>query len=248
VNTPHKKTAIVTGASRGIGAAAAELLAESGCGVVVNYLHSERRAYELCDTLARRGLSCAPYKADVSVRGEAFALAAFAVNEFGGADILVNNAGIAQQKLFSDITPDEWERMFAVSAGAAFHCTQAVLPYMLRRKSGCVVNVSSIWGMTGASCEVHYSAAKAALIGMTKALAKELAPSGIRVNCVAPGAADTDMNKGLSAEDMRLLRGEIPLGYIASAREIAQCIRFLCSDEASYVTGQVLSPNGGMVI
>lgn len=244
----RKKTAIVTGASRGIGAAAAELLAESGCSVVANYLHSERRAYELCDALTRRGFSCAPFRADVSVRDEAFALAAFALDRFGGADILVNNAGIAQQKLFTDITPAEWERMFAVSVGAAFHCTQAVLPYMLRQKSGCIVNVSSIWGITGASCEVHYSAAKAALIGMTKALAKELGPSGIRVNCVAPGAADTDMNSGLSAGDIELLREEIPLGRLGSAREIAQCIRFLCFEEAAYVTGQVISPNGGMVV
>lgn len=248
MSIPHKKTAIVTGASRGIGAAAAELLAESGCGVVVNYLHSERRAHELCGMLTRRGLSCAPFRADVSVRDEAFALAAFALDEFGGADILVNNAGTAQQKLFTDITPDEWDGMFAVSAGAAFHCTQAVLPYMLHRKSGCIVNVSSIWGITGASCEVHYSAAKAALIGMTKALAKELGPSGIRVNCVAPGAADTDMNSGLSGGDIRLLCEDIPLGRLGTAREIAQCIRFLCSDGAAYVTGQVLSPNGGIVI
>lgn len=244
----RKRTAIVTGASRGIGAAAAELLAESGYSVVVNYFKSERRAHELCETLARRGFSCAPFKADVSVRGEAFALVAFALDRFGGADILVNNAGIAQQKLFTDITPDEWERMFAVNVDAAYHCTQAVLPYMLRQKSGCIVNVSSIWGMTGASCEVHYSAAKAALIGMTKALAKELGPSGIRVNCVAPGAADTDMNSGLSAEDIGLLCEQIPLGRLGRAREVAECIRFLCSDEATYVTGQVLSPNGGIVV
>lgn len=248
MNRPHKKTAVVTGASRGIGAAVATLLAEDGCHVVVNYLGSERQAVALCDSLARRGLSCAPFKADVSVRKEAAALIDFALSTFKGADILVNNAGIAQQKLFTDITPAEWEGMFAVHVNAAFHCCQAALPYMLGRKSGCIVNIASIWGMTGASCEVHYSAAKAALIGFSKALAKELGPSGIRVNCVAPGAVDTDMNRGLSGEALQMLCDETPLGRLGTPLEIAQCVRFLCSDHGAFLTGQVISPNGGLVV
>lgn len=244
----NKKTAVITGGSRGIGAATAILLAEKGCNVVVNYVHSKEKAYSLCDSLAKRGLSCAPFMADVSVRANAIDLIDFALNTFGGADILINNAGIARQKLFTDITPGEWDEMFAVHVDGAFHCCQAALSYMIKEKSGSIVNVASIWGITGASCEVHYSAAKAALIGFTKALAKELGPSGIRVNCVAPGVVDTDMNCGIPADSLQEIYQSTPLCRMGTPEEIARCVSFLCFDDAAFLTGQVISPNGGLLV
>ena len=160
-------------------------------------------------------------------------------------DVLVNNAGIAQQKLFSDITPEEWRRMFAVDVEGVFHCCQCALPYMIHRKAGSIVNISSVWGQVGASCEVHYSAAKAAVIGLTKALAKELGPSGIRVNCVAPGVIRTEMNAHLSGEDMEALREETPLCRIGEPEEVADAVSFLAGEGSRFVTGQILAVSGG---
>ena len=163
-------------------------------------------------------------------------------------DCIINNAGIAEDALFTDITEESWDRMFAVNVKGAFLITKEFLPDMLNKKSGSIVNVSSIWGETGAAMEVHYSASKAALIGMTKALAKELAPSGIRVNCITPGYVDTDMNSGYTKEDVDVITDEIPLERIANPSEIAKTIEFLASDSASYITGQILGVNGGWYI
>ena len=162
----------------------------------------------------------------------------------GPVDVLVNNAGIAQQKLFTDITEDDWRRMFAVDVDGVFRCCQCALPHMIHEKSGCIINIASIWGEIGASCEVHYSAAKAAVIGLTKALAKELGPSHIRVNCVSPGVIDTEMNAMFDEETMRDLCESTPLGRIGSPEDIAAAVSFLASDAASFITGQTLSVNG----
>lgn len=242
------KTVLITGASRGIGRAAAELFAERGCRVLLNYHRSREAAEELERELTARGADVMAYGADVSDREQVERMAAACERRFGGADVLVCNAGIARQGLFTDLTPQEWREMMGVHVDGAFHCCRAVLPGMIRKKEGSIVLVSSIWGLTGASCEVAYSTAKAALIGMTKALAKEVGPSGIRVNCVAPGVVDTAMNAALDGETLASLWEETPLGRLGTPREIAQTIAFLASPEASFITGQVLSPNGGFVI
>ena len=242
------KTVLITGASRGIGRAAAELFAERGCRVLLNYHRSREAAEELERELTARGADVMAYGADVSDREQVERMAAACERRFGGADVLVCNAGIARQGLFTDLTPQEWREMMGVHVDGAFHCCRAVLPGMIRKKEGSIVLVSSVWGLTGASCEVAYSTAKAALIGMTKALAKEVGPSGIRVNCVAPGVVDTAMNAALDGETLASLREETPLGRLGTPREVAQTIAFLASPEASFITGQVLSPNGGFVI
>lgn len=238
------KTVLITGGSRGIGRAAAKLFSQAHYNVVINYLHSKSEA----ETLASSLPNAVATQADVSDSTQAQALVARATEIFGTIDVLINNAGIAQQKLFTDITEEDWSRMMAVNVTGVFHCCRFVLPQMIRRKSGVIVNVSSMWGQVGASCEVHYSASKAAVIGLTKALAKEVGPSGIRVNCVAPGVIDTDMNRALSAEDRRELAEETPLERIGTPEEAAQAILFLASDAASFITGQVLAANGGIVI
>ena len=186
--------------------------------------------------------------ADVSQKSDVELMFSQIQNEFGGVDILVNNAGIAQAKLFTDITEEEWDKMFSVNVKGIFNCTKAALPYMIHKKSGKIINISSIWGITGASCEVHYSASKAAVIGLTKALAKELGPSGITVNCVAPGVVETDMCALLSPEDISALKDETPLGCIGTPDDIAKTVLFLASGGGDFLTGQVISPNGGMVI
>lgn len=242
------KTVLITGASRGIGRAAAELFAERGYRVLLNYRRSKAAAEELERELAARGADVMAYGADVADRAQVEAMADACERRFGGVDVLVCNAGIARQGLFTDLTPEEWREMMGIHVDGAFHCCQAVLPGMIRKKEGSILLVSSIWGMTGASCEVAYSTAKAALIGMTKALAKEVGPSGIRVNCVAPGVVDTAMNAALDGETLASLREETPLGRLGTPLEIAQAIVFLASPEASFITGQVLSPNGGFVI
>lgn len=246
--TNRPKTAVITGAARGIGRETARLLAETGYQVVIGYHTSAAPAQRLAQALQEKGCHARAIQADVSDPAAASRLIRLTEMHFGGVDLLVNNAGIAQQKLFLDITALDWERMFAVNVGGAFHCTQAVLRGMIAQGGGSIVNVSSIWGMVGASCEVHYSAAKAALIGMTKALAKELGPSHIRVNCVAPGVVDTDMNAALDPQTLDALREETPLGTLGSAGDIAQAIAFLGGEQARFITGQVLSPNGGFVI
>lgn len=234
---------LVTGGSRGIGAAIVRRFASDGYRVSFTYRNSQREAEALAEqtgaTLIRANSASPEEIASAVVR---------ASEKNGGIDVLVNNAGIASFALFSDITTEQWREMFSVNVEGAFHYTQAVLPHMIHEKAGRIINISSIWGLTGASCEVHYSAAKAALIGMTRALAKELGPSGITVNCVAPGVVDTDMNSALTREDFSALCDETPLGRIAQPEEIAECVYFLASSGAAFVTGQVLSPNGGICI
>lgn len=237
------KTVLITGGSRGIGTSCAREFTKAGYRVLINYQKSKEKAEEL-----KRELGVLTFCADVSDKAQVEAMFSEIENLCGGVDILVNNAGISQFKLFSDITEDEWDRMFAVNVKGMFNCTQAAIPYMIHKKSGKVINISSIWGMTGASCEVHYSASKAAVIGFTKALSKELGPSGICVNCVAPGVVETDMCASLSIEDFEALKEETPLGRIATPDDIARSVLFLADSGGDFITGQVISPNGGIVI
>ena len=242
------KIAVVTGASRGIGAAAALALARQGCRVAVCCHREAEKAQAVVRAICAGGGTAAAFGVDVADQDSVQALFTAVQNRFGPVDILVNNAGIAQQKLFTDITEAEWDAMFGVCVKGAFHCCQAALPAMIAQKWGRIVNVSSMWGQVGASCEVHYSAAKAALIGLTKALAKEEGPSGVTVNCVAPGAVETDMLAGFTPEEKAALADEAPLGRLGTPEDVAHAIAFLASDEASFITGQVLAPNGGFVI
>ena len=241
------KTVIVTGASGGTGSAIASLFAEKGCGVVINYNKNESSALSLCAQLREKGADVRTFRADVSDFAQAQALANFAKSEFGSADILVNNAGIAQQKLFTDITDEDFDRMFAVNVKGVFNCCKAVLPFMIHEKYGRIINISSMWGVCGASCEVHYSASKAAVIGLTKALAKEVGPSGITVNCIAPGLIDTPMNGNLSPETIAELCDETPVLRIGTPQDVAQAVFFLAQDSASFITGQVLGVDGGFI-
>ena len=235
------KTALVTGGSRGIGAAVCRRLTEDGLRVVVHYNQNKGKAEALVRELTEKtGLPHLALPAELAERAQVEALFRLA----GPVDVLVNNAGIAQQKLFTDITEDDWRRMFAVDVDGVFRCCQCALPHMIHEKSGCIINIASIWGEIGASCEVHYSAAKAAVIGLTKALAKELGPSHIRVNCVSPGVIDTEMNAMFDEETMRELCESTPLGRIGSPEDIAAAVSFLASDAASFLTGQTLSVNG----
>lgn len=243
-----EKTAVVTGASRGIGAAAARALAAQGCRVAVCCRARREQAEAVAAGIRATGGTALAFCADVSDAGAVRAMFEEIRRTLGEPDILVNNAGIAQQKLFTDITAAEWDAMFGVTVKGAFHCCQAALPHMIRQRWGRIINVSSMWGQAGASCEAHYSAAKAALIGLTKALAKEEGPSGVTVNCVAPGVIDTDMLASFSAADRAALAEETPLGRLGTPEDAAAAIAFLASDAGAFFTGQVLCPNGGFVI
>ncbi|WP_283610105.1 elongation factor P 5-aminopentanone reductase [Faecalispora anaeroviscerum] len=247
------KTVLITGASRGIGSEIARRFALAGYRVVLNYNRSEQQARELAKTLELQlgvspGERVLPVCADVADRQQVEKMFDEAESHFGGIDVLVNNAGIAQQKLITDLTDDDWRRMFAVHVDGAFYCSRRALQGMVRRHSGKIINVSSMWGQIGGSCEVHYSAAKAALIGMTRALAKEVGPSGVQVNCVAPGVIDTEMNGALAAETLEQLCEETPLGMLGTCRDIAEAVLFLADSRSDFITGQVLGVNGGMVI
>ena len=243
------KTVIITGAAKGIGRAIAKDFAYSGYNVCINYNTSEEKAKELCQELAKDGCSVIIYKADVTNRQEVDKMVDYVIGTFGNIDVLINNAGISEYKLFTDITQEDMEKMVNVNILGVFNTTQSVLrKSMLSRKDGTIINISSIWGMVGASLEVAYSTTKAAIIGMSKALAKELALSNITVNVVAPGAISTDMISSLSKEDLEVLKEEIPLGKIGNVEDVAASVKFLASYEARYITGQVISPNGGLVI
>lgn len=241
-------TVIVTGASRGIGKACALEFGKSGADVIINYTRSKEKAEEVCEEISRLGGRALPFCADVADRKAVDEMIAFAHSNFGSISTLVNNAGIAEQIMFCDITEEKWDRMFAVDVKGVYNCIQAALPDMIHNKSGRIINISSMWGITGASCEVHYSAAKAAVIGMTKALAKELGPSGITVNAIAPGVISTEMNGNISEEIMTELKEETPIGRIGSPEDIAETALFLASPKASFITGEVISVNGGFVI
>ncbi len=240
------KTVIVTGGSRGIGASIVTLLAREGYNVVLNYNKSEEIAKKMKEELTNSGYSVEIFKADVSKREEAKKLVEFTLNKFQNIDILVNNAGISQTKLFTDITDEDWNNMINTNLNSVFYMSQEVLKNMIHNKRGCIINISSIWGIVGSSCEVHYSVAKAGVDAMTKALAKELGPSNIRVNSIAPGIIDTDMNKYLTDKEIVEIEEEIPLGKIGKVQDIAKCVKWLVEDE--YTTGQVISINGGWFI
>lgn len=237
------RTVVVTGGSRGIGAACVRVFAAAGDRVFFLYRASEEAAAALATETGAVALRC-----DVADRPLVHSAFSDILSQCGTVDVLINNAGISEFSLFQDISEEQWDRMLQVNLGGAFRCSQEVLPGMIARKQGCILNVSSMWGQVGASCEVHYSAAKAGLIGLTKALAKEVGPSGIRVNCVAPGVIDTEMNGALSAETLAALSEETPLGRIGTPEEVAKILRWLASEEASFLTGQVIAPNGGLII
>jgi len=239
-------TAIVTGAAKGIGRAIVEELANLGINVLINYNTSEEQARELKNKLQTGTSKIDIFKADVSKREEAKKLVEYAKNNFGDVDILINNAGIDQWKLFIDTTDEDWNNIVSTNLNSVFYMTQEVLKYMIPKQKGCIINISSIWGITGASCEVAYSVTKAGVDGLTKALAKELGPSGIRINSVAPGAIMTDMNKNLTEQEINEVNEQIPLGKFGKPKDIAKCVKWLVEDE--YTTGQIISPNGGWVI
>ena len=230
------KNALVTGSSRGIGAAAVRRLAADGWAVSVHYNKSEAAALALAAELGVRAI-----RADVADPAQVSALFAAA----GPVDLLVCNAGAAEYGLLTDTDEDAWRRLLAVNLDGAYRCCRAAIPHMVREKAGNIILISSVWGVYGASCEAAYSASKAALIGLTKALAKELGPSGIRVNCVAPGVIDTDMLARFDFADRQALVDETPLGRLGTPEDVAELIAFLASDRASFITGQVVACSGG---
>ena len=244
-----KKTVFITGASRGIGAECALYFAKNGYDVAVNYLNSKEKALNIVSQIKALGQNAIAIQGDVSDKNQVKNMILECEKNLGTISVLVNNAGIAQQKVFGDITSNDWKEMFSVNVDGVYNTIHEILPQMLHEKRGAIINISSMWGVVGASCEVHYSAAKSAVIGLTKALAQELAPSNIRVNCVAPGLIDTDMNKNLSEEELNSVIEEIPLGKIGKAEDVAKAVFFLADEELSpFTTGVVLNVNGGMVI
>lgn len=244
----ERETVFITGASRGIGAETARLFAERRYAVGINYCRSRDRAEALAEELRGLGAQVELYPGDVSDRAQVDGMMQAFLRDFGRIDVLVCNAGLARQELFTDITAQSWREMLGVNLDGVFHCCQGALPDMLHRKQGRIITLSSMWGQVGASCEVAYSAAKAGVIGLTKALAKELGPSGITVNCVAPGVIETEMNGQLSQETRDALAEETPLERMGTPREVAEAIWFLASPAGRFFTGQVLAPNGGFII
>jgi 3-oxoacyl-[acyl-carrier protein] reductase len=238
------KTVLVTGGSRGIGKAIVYKFAEAGYNVILNYNKSEEAAIKIAKELN----NVMPFKADVSVRSEVREMFNYANKTFGQIDVLINNAGIANYALLQNVSEEDWNSMVNVNLTGVFNCTQLALPDMINRKAGKIINISSIWGMVGASYEVIYSTVKAGVIGMTKALAKEVGPSNINVNCIAPGAIMTDMLNDCTMEELDEMTNQIPLQRIGSTEDIANLALFLASEEANYITGQVISPNGGWVM
>lgn len=244
----EKRTVLVTGASRGIGKAIATLFAENNYNVLINYNKSEEEAMNLYNSLKSKGYSVDVYKADVSKKEEVNMMINYCIGKFEKIDVLINNAGISKTNLFTDISYEEWDEVMATNLNGVFYTTKKALQYMIPEMSGKIINISSIWGMVGGSFEVHYSASKAAVIGMTKALAKELGPSNIQVNCIAPGVIQTDMLNNVSQETLEMLREETPLMKLGTVEDIAHTALFLASENANFITGQVISPNGGFVI
>jgi len=245
-----EKTVLVTGGARGIGKEIVKIFAKNGYNVLVNYNQSCKMAEMLCETLQKEGLSVKSFKADVTNRAEVNDMIKYCLEQFKSIDIVINNAGITDTNIFTDITENKWKQVIDINLNGVFNVTQEALKqYMISEKNGAIINISSIDGIAGASCEVAYSASKSAIIGMTKALAKELAMSNITVNAVAPGAVNTDMlQDNYTEEDLELVKEEIPMRRFGMPDEIAEIVYFLASDKARYITGQVISPNGGSVI
>lgn len=242
----NNKIVLVTGASRGIGREIAKSLAEKGYVVIANYNNSFDAATQLQNELKENGISIDIFKADVSKRTEVKNMVDFVIDKYKKIDVLINNAGTSSFGMFTDITDDEWQKIINTNLYSVFCITQGVLPYMIQKKEGCIINISSIWGLVGSSCETLYSISKAGIDALTKSLAKELGPSNIRVNSIAPGFIDTDMNKHLSQETINEIKNEIPLQKIGTPSNIANCVEWLINDE--YTTGQIISINGGWVI
>ena len=240
------KVVLVTGGSRGIGAEIVKMLAKENYSIVLNYNHSKEQAIQIQEELKKQGKQIEIFQADVSKREETEKLIQFAINKFNKIDVLINNAGISQEGLFTDVTEEEWQKIINTNLNSVFYCNQQALKYMIQEQQGCIINISSIWGEAGASCEVAYSTTKAAINGMTKALAKEVGPSNIRVNAIAPGIIDTDMNRNLTNEELEQIKEQIPLNKIGKALDIAKCVKWLIEDE--YTTGQIISINGGWYI
>jgi len=243
-----RKTAVITGSSSGIGMAIAKELSLEKMNIVINYNQGKDKALKLLDEVRKNDCMAIAVKADVSNFSEANKLIEKTVEQFGKVDILVNNAGISSQKLFTEILPEDLNRIFKVNVYSMFYCTQAAVKDMIKRHYGKIINISSIWGITGASCEAHYSSTKAAVIGLTKSLAKELGPSNINVNCVAPGVIKTPMNDFLNSEEVNSILEITPLGRLGNASEIAKLVKFLSSSDSDFITGQIISPNGGILI
>lgn len=240
-----QEVAVITGASRGIGRACAIELAKKNVKVIANYNKSKEKAEELKRELAEQGIEIDIFKCDVSKREEVKEMINFVLNKYGKIDILINNAGIAQEKLFTDLTDEDIDKMIDVNLKSVFYITQETIKDMIHRQEGCIINISSVWGITGGSCEVHYSATKAGIIGMTKALAKEVGLSNIRVNAIAPGAIDTDMNKNLNQLEIEDLEKEIPLKRMGTPKDIANAVYMLIRNP--YITGQVIKVDGGWI-
>ena len=237
------KVIIVTGASRGIGKEIAKGLSKKGYQVIANYNKSEEQAIKLKEELKKENINIDIFKADVSKRKEAEELVKYTIRKFGKIDVLINNAGISQIKEFTQITDEDWNNIISTNLNSVFYMTQETCKNMIHNKKGCIINISSIWGVIGASCEVHYSVSKAGIDAITKSLAKEMGPSNIRVNSIAPGIINTEMNKKLSEKEIENIKEEIPLEKIGKAQDIEKCIEWLIEDE--YTTGQIISINGG---
>lgn len=246
----HIPTALITGASRGIGAATAAMLFDAGWNVVINYNHSRAQAETLARVFNERDVPqrAIAVQADISDRASVARLFEETDAQFSTLDLLVNNAGIAQQKLFTDVTEEDWRALAGVHLDGTFYCSQEALRRMIPRHSGRIVNISSMWGQVGGSCEVPYSAMKAGVIGLTKALAQEVGPSNITVNCICPGVIETEMNAILDEETKRELADETPLCTLGTPEDVAAAVLFFASDGAKFVTGQILGVNGGLVV
>ena len=242
------KTAIVTGASRGIGEATAKMLCENGFAVALVYKNSAERAEELKRELLSKGFTAECYQADVSDSAQVNSAFERIKADLGTVCVLVNNAGVSSQALFTDITDEMWRETIDTNLTGVFNCCRAALHDMIKNQSGVIVNIASMWGEVGASCEAHYAASKAGVIALTKSLAKEVGASGIRVNAVSPGVIKTDMLNIFSQDDLEALRAETPLSRLGTPEDVANAVEFLVSDKASFITGQVLSVNGGFVI
>ena len=242
------KTVLITGASGEIGAAAAKLFSQNGYAVAVNYFQNKQSADEVVDCILRNGGKAASYKADVADKTAVDEMVSKINKELGNIDVLINNAAVSDRQMLCDVSPEKWQRIFDVNVTGVFNCCRAVMDSMVEHKCGNIINVSSMWGIVGASCEVAYSATKAAVIGFTKALAKELGPSGIRVNCVSPGLINTKMNAEVDKEALDGIAEETPLMRMGTPLEVAHAMLYLASENAAFITGENINISGGFVM